>query len=233
MKKKILVAFVILAMATGCGKIPKLNNGEDAVVSFKDEKLNISVNELYEQLKDKYALNDLIDLIDGVILAKEYPNNNDEAETYVKEQLDSVKASYKDESGNYDEASLLEALNNYYRISTIEGFEKLLSLSFYRGKAIEDYAKAQIDDKQIEEYYKKETVGDIECKHILIASDATDEMTEEEKAAEEEKALKTAKNVIKELDGGADFAALAKKYSDDSSNAETGGDLGYLIKERW
>ncbi len=36
-----------------------------------------------------------------------------------------------------------------------------------------------------------------------------------------------AKSVIAELDKGADFAALAKKYSTDPG-AESGGDLGYF-----
>lgn len=35
MKKKVLLAALILMTATGCGKVPVLKNGEEAVVSFE------------------------------------------------------------------------------------------------------------------------------------------------------------------------------------------------------
>lgn len=41
-------------------------------------------------------------------------------------------------------------------------------------------------------------------------------------------AVKQAEEWIKELRAGADFAEYAKKYSDDRSTAEQGGDMGYL-----
>jgi peptidyl-prolyl cis-trans isomerase C len=39
-----------------------------------------------------------------------------------------------------------------------------------------------------------------------------------------------AKDIIKQLDGGADFAKLAKEKSTDKGNAQDGGDLGYFTK---
>jgi parvulin-like peptidyl-prolyl isomerase len=37
-------------------------------------------------------------------------------------------------------------------------------------------------------------------------------------------------DIIRQLKGGADFAELAKEYSEDKSNAENGGDLGFVAK---
>ncbi len=37
-------------------------------------------------------------------------------------------------------------------------------------------------------------------------------------------------DIIRQLRGGADFAELAKEYSEDKANAETGGDLGFIAK---
>ena len=46
MKKKIVLAMALTLLLTGCGKVPKLENGKDAVVSFKNGD-KISVDDLY------------------------------------------------------------------------------------------------------------------------------------------------------------------------------------------
>lgn len=230
MKKKILLLIVLLLVVTGCGKVPKLSNGEDAMVTFDNEKLNISVDTLFNELKEKYAISILIDLIDSKILLDKYPDKDKEAKEHYKEQLDAIKESYVDENGKYDEKTLLTDLSKYYGISTMDEFEEMVTLSYYRTIATEDYAKAQITEKEIKDYYKNNVDGDISAKHILIASKVTEEMSNKEIEEAEEAALKTAKEVIKKLDKGESFDDLAKEYSDDASNAENGGDLEYFNK---
>ena len=53
MKKKILIALLILGCTAGCGKVPKLSNGKEAVVSFEDTKISISADDLYNEIKEK------------------------------------------------------------------------------------------------------------------------------------------------------------------------------------
>ena len=53
MKKILIGTLAILLLATGCGKVPKLENGQEAVVTMKGE--DISVDSLYESLKKDYA----------------------------------------------------------------------------------------------------------------------------------------------------------------------------------
>lgn len=229
MKKKLIIVLCILCLITGCGKVPKLANGKEAVVSFeKDESINISVDDLYNALKEDYALSILVDMIDKTILTKEYPDLEKEAENEAEKQIKDIKKYYVDKDGKYDESALLQALNQYYGINSVEKFEEMLEISYYRNKAIEDYAKTLVADKQIEEYYNDEIHGDISAKHILISVNAKDDMKDDEVKKLENEALKKAKNIIKELDKGTSFDELAKKYSDDKSNAEKGGDLGYF-----
>ena len=102
--------------------------------------------------------------------------------------------------------------------------------------AAEEYARLQITDKQIEDYYENEVVGDIEISHILITPEVTDEMTDEEKSAAEETAKAEAREIINTLkntdkDKIADtFKELAKEHSDDAATKDNGGSLGRINK---
>ena len=59
MKKTLIVLGTVLLVfgSLGCEKKTELKGGEDELVTFKDSKLNISTNDLYEKLKDKYGIN--------------------------------------------------------------------------------------------------------------------------------------------------------------------------------
>lgn len=61
----------------------------------------------------------------------------------------------------------------------------------------------------------------VKVRHILV-------MTKDKPAAELPQLEAKAKDILKQLQGGADFAALAKKYSEDTSNKDAGGDLGFI-----
>jgi|GEM_PF-294506 len=69
---------------------------------------------------------------------------------------------------------------------------------------------------------EKYATPEVKARHILVK---VDENAPEEQVAE---ARKKIENITRELEQGADFAELAKKYSDDKSNAENGGDLGWF-----
>jgi len=83
-------------------------------------------------------------------------------------------------------------------------------------------------DAQAREFYDKnpdkfKQDAAVRASHILIAVD------EKADAAAKKKALAEAQSVLKQARSGADFGALARKYSKDGSASE-GGDLNFFPK---
>lgn len=218
MKKLTIVLFATLLLVTGCKSIPKLADGKEAVVSFKDG--GISTEELYEELKEKYALSVLINMIDTKILDEKYDTDSD-AKNYAKTNVE-LSQTYYDQYYNQLYSSYEQFISENYGMTTKDELYDYFILRYKRNLAIKDYAKSLITEGDIKDYYDDELIGDIEASHILITAEYN---TEDEKEAAEAEALKKAKDVIAQLDAGADFATLAKQYSKDGS-ASNGGELG-------
>ncbi len=231
MKKMLIGTLVVLALVTGCGKVPKLENGQEAIVTMKGEK--ISVDSFYEELKEEYGLNVLINKIDKQILTKLFPSDEDETK-YINSQLENIQYYYE----NYYK-SQYSTYQEYLSANGIESEDELkenISLSYKREQATKRYVKTLISDKDIEKYYDEKIFGDITVSHILIKPNVSDSASDEEKTKAEEEALKKAKEVITKLKNGEKFEDLAKQYSDDASNSASGGKLpafnhGQMVEE--
>lgn len=215
MKNKIMLAgtlIVLTGLLTGCGNA-KLKNGED--VAIKVNGINITANDLYKELRDKYGVSTAIDMIDTEILGTIYKDNED-IEKKAENQVESLKTQYSD---NWE-----ETLENAGYDSE-KDLKEYFVLSYQRTEAIKDQIKDSIKDDEVKKYYNENTVGDISAKHILIKVD-----TDSEDGLTDDEAKEKAEEIIKKLDDGEDFSELAKEYSDDTGSAEDGGDLGYFNK---
>ena len=216
---KIFVIATLMVGIVGCGAIPTLKNGEQLVASL--DKGGVSADSLYSKLKEKYGAQEFVDLLDTEILSNKYKETDEEKE-YLNDQVKDLKSSAKENKISYDE------LLSYYGFKSDKDVKEYFRLSYRRDKAVNEYVQKELKDNEIEKYYEDEVYGDIKVKHILIAPDTTDDMSSEEKEKAEKEAKKEAEDIIKKLDDGEDFDKLAKKYSDDSSNAKKGGDLGWI-----
>ena len=222
MKKTLIVLGTVLLVfgSLGCEKKTELKGGEDELVTFKDSKLNISTNDLYEKLKDKYGINFLIDMIDTNILNKEY-EDSDSINDYVDIQVNSLRNYYKTET------EFLEYINNY-GYKNVDELKEYFKLNYKRNLAVKDYLKTLISDDDINNYYNNKITGDIEAKHILVEVKTTDSMTEDEKRTTKEDALKKAKEAITKLNEGKTFEEVSKEYSDDDATKNNGGSMGFV-----
>lgn len=221
MKKKILFVIACVFLLAGCNNV-KLTNGENAVVTFTEG--GISSDELYKSLKESYGAERLMNLIDNKLLNEKYETSTEE-KSYINQTVKTTKDAAKKVNANFD-----LYLAYYYGLKNESEFRDYLSLNYKRSLWAEEYAEETVTDKQIQEYYETEVVGDIDASHILITVDTKDNATEEEKKTAEQKAYDKAKDIIEKLKKGEDFSKLAKEYSKDSTTASKGGSLGKINK---
>ena len=215
-------ALIVCLLVTGCGNNAELEDNHTVV---KTDEGEIKADALYEELRDKYGISVLVDMIDHQLFDEKYKTDETEEET-INAQIEQMKAQY-----NNDEEAFNAAITQYLGVEDENELRDMLSLEYKRNLAIEEHVQDSIADDEIQKYYDDEVIGDMQVRHILISPEVTDDMTDEEKANAEEEAKKEAEDLIKQLDDGADFEELAKEYSDDTGSAEDGGFIDYFNKD--
>ena len=218
-----LVLCAILALGaiglTGCNKDAAAKvNGQ--VISNKE--LNAQLDQLKKQYPQMFTGADaegrLLDfkkrLLDNLInqalitqAAKEKGISVTDAD--VQKQIDQLKSGFKDQA-QFDAALKSAGM-------TVDQLKTQIKNQLVTQKLIEKIsASEKVTDAEIQAYYDKNKTQFYQkaakkASHILFKPD--------DKA--------TAEKVLKEVQAGGDFAALAKKYSIDAATASNGGDLGW------
>ena len=210
----IVILLIINIVLIANGHKVKLSNGNEIIASVDGK--DFVAEDLFDDLKDLYGSNSLLNLVDKFIVSKEIKDDS-EARSKAKENLESIRSQY--ESAGYDWDTVLTQYG-YENEDTL--LEELMT-SVKKEEVAKNYLKENLSDEEINKYYEDEVYGTYSAKHILIKPVTTDNMTDEEKNAAEEAAKNKAQEVINRLNNGEDFASLVKEYSEDEGSVDKEG----------
>lgn len=192
-------------------RIATLKDGTQNVATIDGH--NYTANDLYENMKDYYSVNLLLDQIDNDLLTSLY-EENDEMMEEVNSNAEYYLNMYEQYYGYTEEQFLSEnGFSNY------DAFLEYLKLDYRRNKYLEDYIKENIKDSEIDDYYKENVFGDINCQHILVEVSSSDD--DGKLSDDDAKAL--AQEIIDKLNDGTSWEDVQKEYEDQI----TFEDLGY------
>ena len=101
MKKIVKVtvgAMALCLLVTGCGNNAELKDNNTVV---KTDEGKITADTLYENLRDKYGISVLVDMIDHQLFDEKYETDDTEKET-IDSQIEQMKSQYNNGYGGRD-----------------------------------------------------------------------------------------------------------------------------------
>lgn len=153
MKKWILS----LTLAAGVISLAACNNANDSETIVESKSGNITKDELYEAMKDKYGEQALQELIYAKVLAKNYEVTDEELDEKINE--------LKEQLGDNFEMALMQ-----YGYEDEEDLKSTFRIGLLQEKAaIRDI---EVTDKELQEYYDNYQ-PQIKARHILVEDEDT------------------------------------------------------------
>ena len=207
----LLIINIIIVVA---GNKVELKDGKEVVASI--DGLDITAEDLFDQLKESYGAASVVSMVDEYIVDNEEVDE-DAVTKYAEEQLSSVKSYYEAQGSTWTD------ILKTYGYASEEVLLEEIKANYRKQLIVNNYLADKVTDEEINTYYAENIYGDYNAKHILITPETTDDMTDDQVTAANEAAKATALEVIAKLNNGEDWATLVTTYSDDSGSVDTAG----------
>ena len=197
------------------------------------EMQGVTVQEFEQSLRQKLLRESLEGLLtDGLTVGDE------EAEREFRRRTEQVKLEYVlADAGRFraeatpteeEVKARFESKREHYRIPE----KRVISYVLLDTEILKP--RVTVTDRELDAYYQEhreefKQEGEACAAHILVKVKAPPQAPE---GHSEDEARRMAQAVLDQVKGGADFAALAKKASEDQGSAPNGGDLGCFPRGR-
>lgn len=174
--------------------------------------------------RDEIVRSLLAQIVDYHVLAREARERKVAAsDAEVTAQLTQIKSGFQNEQA-FQQALATQGI-------TLDQLQRQtrMGLDIDKILQVEVTPKLKVEDAQVGAFYQQNQAQfaqaeSVRASHILFMAPQGGQ------AGEKEAARAKAQTALKQLKGGADFAAVAKEQSQDPGSASAGGDLGFFPK---
>lgn len=170
----------------------------------------------------------LVSKYDDLLTAGILVSDQELEEQYRKSSLTATIDYVKFDSQGGDVQVTPEEARAYYDTHKKE-FEtgELRKVQYLWVSHSSDKNRVQVSEQELRQHYDKNEARysrpeQVQARHILLKLEGK----------QEEEVKKLAEDLVRQLRAGADFAALARQYSDDPGSKERGGDVGLFGRGR-
>jgi peptidyl-prolyl cis-trans isomerase D len=200
--------------------------GDDNYINFVQTAFGTTRSDFETQVKDDMELQRLQALVTGGAAVSDTAVREAYLVQGVKVKFDYAVVSLEELKKTIDPSDA--ELQGYFKqnaakyATAVPETRKIEYVAFDASKT--PGGKAAVSDADVQAYYsghaaQYKTEEQVKTRHILIASKAGAD------AATDAAAKAKAQDVLKQVQAGGNFAALAKKYSDDPGTKDKGGEL--------
>ena len=209
----------------------KTVNGEDIVMEVDGK--DYTTSSFYDEMYKTGSAEVLANAFTRNVLRRSM-ETTDEMKSEAQAQKDNVLMNFSQPSGDYSREALNATLKTMGYSGT-DDLEELMTNYLKQDKLVEDYVTKNFDALKIRSIsYILIRPEQTETPEDDVAVEGDDSVNEQETAAEvnveptedEKKRMDAVDEMLKE----STFADTAKKYSEDTSTASTGGILGVIDK---
>lgn len=203
--------------------------GQDRYADFVQNYFQTSIHDFEQQVKKEIEIDRLEAAVTGGISVSDQQVRDTYREQGTKIKFDYAVLNSDDLSKqiNPTDAELQKFFTeNAARYkNAVPETRTLTYIAFNRDQV--SGGEPKVTDQEIADYYQAhqkdyQVPEEVKVRHILI------KVPENADAKTDQAAKQKAEDLLKQIKAGADFATLAKKYSDDPGSKAQGGELGFI-----